>query len=109
MPTSLCGRKSGYREKCSLLISRTGASNSQEHQRRSTCRQIARDPLCHKNDLAQIIGIKTYLDGGMLTGSAYMREPWGKSDIYAITDPTYRGLLFIPRERLLPIVRTAVE
>src|SRR5258707_2049114 len=45
----------------------------------------------------------------MLTGSASMREPWGISDIYAITDPTYRGLLFIPRERLLPMVRAAVE
>src|SRR5437879_5420613 len=45
----------------------------------------------------------------MLTGSAYMREPWGVSDIYAITDPAYRGVLFIPRERLLPIVRTTIE
>jgi predicted amidohydrolase YtcJ len=45
----------------------------------------------------------------MLTGSAYMREPWGLSQIYAITDPTYRGVLFIPKERLLPIVQTAVE
>ena len=42
----------------------------------------------------------------MLTGSAYMREPWGVSKIYAITDPNYRGVLFIPQERLLPIVRT---
>src|SRR5437879_10012656 len=45
----------------------------------------------------------------MLTGSAYMREPWGVSDIYAITDPAYRGVLFIPKERLLPIVRTTIE
>jgi predicted amidohydrolase YtcJ len=72
-------------------------------------RQIARDPLCQRNPMLQIIGIKTYLDGGMLTGSAYMREPWGVSEIYAITDPTYRGLLFIPKDRLLPMVRTAVE
>jgi hypothetical protein len=72
-------------------------------------REIARQPLREDNPLLRIIGIKTYLDGGMLTGSAYMREPWGVSDIYAITDPTYRGLLFIPKERLLPIVRTAVE
>ncbi len=45
----------------------------------------------------------------MLTGSAYLREPWGLSRIYSITDPQYRGVLFIPRERLLPIVRTTVE
>ncbi len=72
-------------------------------------RAIAKDPLCQENPRLRIIGIKTYLDGGMLTGSAYMREPWGVSPIYAITDPNYRGLLFIPKERLLPIVKTAVE
>jgi len=59
--------------------------------------------------MLRIIGIKTFLDGGMLTGSAYMRQPWGTSTIYSITDPTYRGTLFIPKERLLPIVRTTVE
>ncbi len=73
-------------------------------------RQVAVHPL-HKNgdEWVRIVGIKTFLDGGMLTGSAYMREPWGVSDIYAITDPQYRGVLFIPKERLRPMVRTAVE
>jgi predicted amidohydrolase YtcJ len=72
-------------------------------------RAIAGDPLRKPDPMLRIVGIKTYLDGGMLTGSAYMREPWGVSKIYGITDPGYRGLLFIPRERLLPIVRTTVE
>jgi predicted amidohydrolase YtcJ len=45
----------------------------------------------------------------MLTGSAYMRQPWGVSKIYAIEDPNYLGVLFIPRERLVPIVRTVTE
>ncbi len=45
----------------------------------------------------------------MLTGSAYMSKPWGVSKIYAIDDPNYRGVLFIPKERLVPIVRTASE
>ncbi len=72
-------------------------------------REVARHPLREDHPLLRIIGIKTYLDGGMLTGSAYMREPWGVSDIYAITDPDYRGVLFIPKERLLPIVQTTVE
>src|SRR5207253_56586 len=45
----------------------------------------------------------------MLTGSAYMREPWGVSKIYAIDDPEYRGVLFIPRDRLVPMVRAAAE
>jgi hypothetical protein len=45
----------------------------------------------------------------MLTGSAYMRQPWGVSEIYSIKDPNYRGVLFIPKERLVAMVRTAVE
>jgi len=50
-----------------------------------------------------------FLDGGMLTGSAYMREPWGVSDIYSISDPHYRGVLVIPKERLRPIVRATSQ
>ena len=72
-------------------------------------RRVAEDPLRQGDTRLRIVGIKTYLDGGMLTGSAYMREPWGVSKIYSITDPTYRGVLFIPKERLLPIVRTTIE
>ena len=72
-------------------------------------RRVAADPLVKGGDWLKIIGIKTYLDGGMLTGSAYMLAPWGVSKIYSITDPQYRGVLFIPRERLLPIVKTTLE
>ena len=72
-------------------------------------RAVAADPLRQEDAMLRIIGIKTYLDGGMLTGSAYMREPWGVSQIYGINDPNYRGLLFIPKERLLPIVQTAIK
>ena len=72
-------------------------------------RKVAEHPLVKGDDRLRIIGIKTYLDGGMLTGSAYMRRPWGVSKIYSITDPQYRGVLFIPKERLLPIVRTTIE
>ena len=73
-------------------------------------RKVAQDPLFKDpDDLLRIIGIKVFLDGGMLTGSAYMREPWGLSQIYSITDPEYRGVLFIPHERLVPMVRLAVD
>ena len=72
-------------------------------------RRTADHPLRKGGPRLRIVGIKTFLDGGMLTGSAYMREPWGVSRIYAIDDPTYRGVLFIPPERLLPIVRATVE
>jgi predicted amidohydrolase YtcJ len=71
-------------------------------------RRVAAHPLRRGGPRLRIVGIKTYLDGGMLTGSAYMREPWGVSKIYAIDDPSYRGVLFIPREKLVPIVREAV-
>jgi predicted amidohydrolase YtcJ len=78
-------------------------------QVRNSIRKVAQDPLCKGDSKLRIVGIKTYLDGGMLTGSAYMRQPWGVSKIYSITDPDYRGLLFIPPERLKPIVQTTVE
>jgi predicted amidohydrolase YtcJ len=78
-------------------------------QVRISIRKIAQDPLCKGDSKLRIVGIKTYLDGGMLTGSAYMRQPWGVSKIYSINDPAYRGLLFIPPERLKPIVQTTVE
>jgi hypothetical protein len=73
-------------------------------------RRVAADPLFQKSDTRlRIIGTKTYLDGGMLTGSAYMQEPWGVSAMYGITDPSYRGLLFIPRNRLREMVRAAAQ
>ena len=72
-------------------------------------RQVARHPLRQGGPRLRILGIKTFLDGGMLTGSAFMREPWGKSKIYSIVDPAYRGVLFIPPDRLVPMVRAAVE
>lgn len=71
-------------------------------------RQVAAHPLHRGGPRLRIIGIKTYLDGGMLTGSAYMREPWGVSRIYAIDDPSYRGVLFIPPDRLSAIVHETV-
>ncbi|MCC7373873.1 MAG: amidohydrolase [Verrucomicrobiales bacterium] len=75
-----------------------------------TIRDASRDPLFkERDDFLRLIGVKTYLDGGMLTGSAFMRRPWGVSDIYAIRDPEYRGVRFILPERLVPMVRAAVE
>jgi predicted amidohydrolase YtcJ len=99
-------RALSVRVRCSQGIGSIGAIEKIESQIRS----VARNPLFTERDpWLRIIGIKTYLDGGMLTGSAYLREPWGVSSIYGITDPAYRGVLFIPHDRLLPMVRTAVE
>jgi predicted amidohydrolase YtcJ len=70
--------------------------------------KVAEHPLRKPSPWLRIIGIKTYLDGGMLTGSAYLRKPWGVSKIYGITDPEYRGMLLIPKEKLLPIVSATI-
>jgi predicted amidohydrolase YtcJ len=40
----------------------------------------------------------------MLTGSAYLLRPWGKSEMYGIADDSYRGVLNVPPERLYPMV-----
>ena len=44
----------------------------------------------------------------MLTGSAYMRQPWGVSKIYSIDDPEYRGVRFIEPEKLYQIAKLAL-
>lgn len=72
-------------------------------------RKAAADPLHQYDNRLWLRGIKCYLDGGMLTGSAYMQKPWGVSRIYSITDPEYRGLRFIEPEKLLAIARLALE
>lgn len=69
----------------------------------------AQHPLRTYDNLLWLRGIKIFLDGGMLTGSAYMREPWGVSDIYSITDPEYRGVLFIEPDKLYQIARIALS
>jgi predicted amidohydrolase YtcJ len=65
---------------------------------------IGRHPLRAPDDRLRIIGVKAFLDGGMLTGSAFMREPWGVSAIYSISDPGYRGLRYIEPEPLRRMV-----
>jgi predicted amidohydrolase YtcJ len=71
-------------------------------------RETASHPLHQRNEMLWLRGIKAFLDGGMLTGSAYMRQPWGVSKIYAIDDPTYRGVRFIDPEKLYRIARAAL-
>jgi predicted amidohydrolase YtcJ len=71
--------------------------------------KAAKDPL-HKHDAwLWLRGVKSFLDGGMLTGSAYMREPWGLSKIYSITEPNYRGMRYIQEEPLYQAVRLALQ
>lgn len=66
--------------------------------------QIAAHPLRREDPWLRIIGTKIHLDGGMLTGSAYLLRPWGPSTLYGITDPAYRGVLNVPPDRLRQMV-----
>jgi predicted amidohydrolase YtcJ len=53
--------------------------------------------------------LKIFLDGGILTGTAYLSEPWGAKAqrIFGIDDPTYKGVLNYSREDLVAIVSAA--
>lgn len=55
--------------------------------------------------------LKTVLDGGILTGTAFMQEPWGTTagGIFGITDSAYRGVVRYTREELLAIVSAASD
>jgi predicted amidohydrolase YtcJ len=52
------------------------------------------------DDWVRIGPIKIFLDGGMLNGTAYMRQPWPQGEAYQVTEENYRGLLFVPPEQL---------
>ncbi|MEN3943995.1 amidohydrolase [Prosthecobacter sp. SYSU 5D2] len=65
---------------------------------------IIKHPLTKPDPELQIIGTKVFLDGGMLTGSSFMSKPWGVSEAYGISDPTYRGEQKIPVDRLRQMV-----
>lgn len=61
------------------------------------------------DDWVRVGPIKIFLDGGMLNGTAYMREPWPKGPTYQVTTDDYRGLLFVPQEQLRMVVEEGVK
>lgn len=72
-------------------------------------RKAAEHPAHQYNNLLWLRGVKVFLDGGMLTGSAWMRQPWGVSTIYSISDPEYRGVLNIEPDRMYEIAKYCLE
>ena len=72
-------------------------------------RQAIDHPRHAYDDRLWLRGVKVFLDGGMLTGSAFMREPWGVSRIYSIDDPQYRGIKYIDPERLYQLAKLCLE
>ena len=63
------------------------------------------------DEWARIGALKVILDGGILTGTAYLREPWGDKarSIFGISDPNYRGVVNFSPAELLAIVSAANE
>lgn len=62
------------------------------------------------DDWLRVGPLKTTVDGGILIGTAYLREPYGNNtQIYGYSDPDYRGVLALPKENLFAMVETANE
>lgn len=63
------------------------------------------------NEWVKVGALKVLVDGGVLTGTAYLREGWGKKakEVYGITDPTYRGELFFSKDELIRLITVADE
>jgi predicted amidohydrolase YtcJ len=53
--------------------------------------------------------IKLFMDGGMLSGTAYMREPWPRGEAFQIYDDSYRGLLFMQPDQVHMVVEEAAR
>ncbi len=55
--------------------------------------------------------LKLFMDGGILTGTAYMRQPWGSkaNEIFGISDPEYRGILNLTADEFGMFVRAGAE
>jgi predicted amidohydrolase YtcJ len=53
--------------------------------------------------------IKFFLDGGMLNGTAYMRQPWPPGPTYQIVEDDYRGLLFVQPDQVKALVEEATK
>ncbi|HWQ55667.1 MAG TPA: amidohydrolase [Bryobacteraceae bacterium] len=52
--------------------------------------------------------LKTVVDGGILIGTAYLREPWGENTgIYGYKEADYRGVLYVKPENVREMARTA--
>jgi predicted amidohydrolase YtcJ len=62
------------------------------------------------DDWLRVGSIKTVADGGILIGTAFLREPYGeRTQPYGYVDPDYRGVLAVPRENLVAMARAANE
>jgi predicted amidohydrolase YtcJ len=62
------------------------------------------------DDWLRVGPLKTTVDGGILIGTAYLREPYGtNTQLYGYADPDYRGVLAVSKENLFTMARVANE
>ena len=62
------------------------------------------------DEMLRIGSLKVLLDGGILLGTAYMRDPYGENtDVYGFKDPEYRGELRIQPQDLRSIIGLATR
>lgn len=63
------------------------------------------------DEWVRVGAFKVILDGGMLTGTAFLHEGWGENarELYGITDPSYRGELMFTKPELVSIIGAAHE
>jgi len=62
------------------------------------------------DDWLRVGSLKVTIDGGILLGTAYLREGYGENtQIYGYKDPDYRGVLSVTRENLFAMARAADE
>lgn len=92
-----------------LRLSHVFAAGGQWRTTELALDEIIANSLTKPDPWLQIIGTKIWLDGGMLTGSALMLEPWGVSQIYGITDKEYRGVQRTPSEHLTKMIRKVAD
>ncbi|MGH9158548.1 MAG: amidohydrolase [Vicinamibacteraceae bacterium] len=60
------------------------------------------------DDWLRVGPLKVVVDGGMLIGTAYLREPYGtRTSVYGYTDPAYRGELATPAANVQLAARLA--
>lgn len=94
---------------CRVFLSYSINAQASMEEIEATILKAASHPRHTYNNRLWLRGVKVFLDGGMLTGSAFMREPWGISSIYSITDPKYRGLLYIEPSKLYQMSKLALQ
>ncbi|MEN8226997.1 MAG: amidohydrolase [Bacteroidota bacterium] len=63
------------------------------------------------DEWVKISQLKSSIDGGILTGTAFLRQPWGlkAKEIYGIDDPEYRGIVKVRKDEIYGIASAANE